>query len=811
MARWSRHTGRRRAKAWPLFAFLALLAAAPLRAQGTAAGDSAAAPDMAAARQPDSAAVLPEPAPAGADSAADLLREDQPGGTVIRYRADVIDYLVDRNIIKLEGRARVAYKDISITADSIDFFTRDQRMEVRSHPVLHDREDAITGDRMVYDFKARRGWIYNGSTAFANGRYWGRRIRQVGERTLNVDYGRFTTCDADTPHFYFWSRRMKIYLDDKMVAEPVAMCFSGVPVLAIPFYFFPLRRDRHSGFLMPRVGSNNYQGMFVKNLAYYQVLGDHADATVAADLYEYVGWQGTVEARWWRLPRFATNAHYSYLEETDPFKRRWSFSFDHNQTLGPRTRLSGSGNFVSDKTYYASYSEDRDTRMAQELRSYLALSHNWTSASASVVADYNQNLITRTASARLPEASLESYGKDFFGKRLQASGRSYLASFLTSDTLARDRHQVWDNQVSLSSGLSVMRYIRLSPSAQLVATWYDRDTAGARNPVRYFYSGGITAGTTLYGLLPAGIGPLRAFRHQFQPSLSYSWAPRIDQGRFYAVGSAAGAYGQQQRLGVSAGNTFAVKFDWHGKTRKADLLTWHAGTGLDLLSHPRRWTALGSSFQVLPGNPLVDCYLSTSYDWRRRMNQSTTLTLGLRRNGTWPGDRRPGAAAPSPAGSAAAADSGSVGTGPAPADTLAAAADSLHPASADSGTVQADSTRAAPAGAPASAAGGLPWSFALSFDQNWQSGQGVTGSGIRGSADLQLTKNWAISYGQYYDIKRHETVSRDYSVRRDLHCWEASFASTKSGVYWSYEFRINLKRIPEIKLNIPKTGQVRYE
>jgi lipopolysaccharide export system protein LptA len=812
MARRPRHTGRRRARAWPLFAFLALLGAAPLPAQGTSGG-GAAAPDTAAAPGPDSAAVPPDSAAAGADSAAagDLLRDDRPDETAVRYRADTIDYQVDRNLIRLVGHARVGYKDISITADSIDFFTRDQQMVVRSHPVLHDREDAITGDRMIYDFKARRGWIYNGSTAFANGRYWGRRIRQVGERTLNVDHGRFTTCDADTPHFYFWSRRMKIYLDDKMVAEPVALCFSGIPVLAIPFYFFPLRRDRHSGFLMPRVGSNNYQGMFVKNLAYYQVLGDQADVTVAADLYEYVGWQGAVEGRWWRLPRFASNAHYTYLEETDPFKRRWSFSFDHNQTLGKRTRLSGSGNFVSDKSYYSSYSEDRDVRMQQELRSYLALNHNWTSASAGVVADYSKNLVTRTASARLPEASFESYGKDLFGKRLQASGRSYLASFLTSDTLARDRHQVWDNQVSLSSGLNVLRHIRLSPSARLVATWYDRDTAGARNPVRYFYSGGVSAGTTLYGLLPVGIGPLLAFRHQFQPSVTYSWAPRIDQGRFHQVGSAVSSYGQQQSMYVSAGNTFAVKFDRRGKTRKADLLTWHAGTGLDLLSRPRRWSALSSNFNVLPGNPLVDCHVSTSYDWRRRMNQYTTLSLGLRRNGAWSGGRSGGAPAVAAADAAAAPDSGAVGAAPAAPGPVPPIADSLAPAP-DTAGLKSDTTWSAPPGPPApSASAGLPWSLALSYDQNWLTGQGVTGSGIRGSADLQLTRNWTVSYGQYYDIKRRETVSRDYSIKRDLHCWEASFASTKSGVYWSYEFRINIKKIPEIKLNIPKTGQVRYE
>ncbi len=773
--------------AWPLLLFAALLA-----------------PAGRAAEPPDTTGRADTLAAAGPEDQAPELPGDDPGQPAVRYRADIIDYLVDRQQIRLEGGVRVGYKDITITADSIDFFTRDQLMVVRARPVLYDRDDAIRGDRMVYDFRARRGWIYNGSTAAANGRYWGSRIRQAGDRTLNVDYGRFTTCDSDTPHFYFWSRRMKIYLGDKMVAEPVALCFAGVPVLVIPYYFFPLRRDRHSGFLMPRVGSNNYQGMFVKNLAYYQVLGDQADVTVAADLYEYVGWQGAVEGRWWRQPRFALNARYSYLEEQDPFKRRWSFSFDHNQALGPRTRLSGSGNFISDRTYYYEYSENRAERMEQELRSYLSLNHSWTSASAGAVADYSRNLASRSETARLPEASLDLYGKDLLGRRLQVSGRSYLAALTSKDTVRTDRHQVWDNQVNLSSGLTVLRYLSLRPNARLVATWHDRDTAGARNPVRYFWAAGASASTTLYGLLPLRAGPLVALRHQLQPSLSYSYAPRIDQGRFYAVGS--GSYGEYRNLGASLGNTFSLKYRRGEQTRKADLLTWNASSGLNLLQRPRRWSPLTSGFNILPGNPYVSCYLNSSYDWYRRMTQHTTLSLGLSRSGTWLAPPR--------------ADSLPAGPRAAPEQTDRPDPDGgrAEEAAPDDAAQVVDSAGSAPSGEgrteaarPAPAAGGLPWLLSLSFDQSWQSGRGVAGSGLRGSVNLDLTRNWRASYSQYYDLKRGETVSRDYSVHRDLHCWEASFTSTKSGAYWSYEFRVNLKKIPEIKLNIPKTGQVRYE
>ena len=799
---------RRTAQAWPLLLFLALAASPGAARAQHSAGDSLRAGAAAAA---DSAAGRDTTAAADTTQQPWDLREDIPGTNVIRYRANIIDYLVDQNLIRLEGKAQVSYGEITINADSIDFFTRDQLMVVRTNPVLHDKDDAISGDRMVYDFKARRGWIYNGSTRFLNGRYWGNRIRQVGERTLNVDYGRFTTCDDDTPHYYFWSRRMKIYLGDKIVAEPVALCFAGVPVLVLPYYFFPLNHDRHSGFMMPRPGSNSAQGVFIKNLAYYQVINDQADATISADYYERAGWQGDFEGRWWHQPFFTFNTHASYLEQQNPFQRRWTASFDYNQTIGTRTTINGSGNFVSDRTYYSTYSESRDTRMDQQLHSYLALNHSWASASANVVLDHTQNLQTRVSSTTLPEATLQLYQKDLFGNALHVSGRSYAASFQSSDSLRTEKHRVWDNQAQLSSGLTLLRYLTVTPGAMLVATWYDRDTTGARNPVRYFYSGGISAGTTLYGLLPLRLGPLVGFRHQLQPSLTYSYAPKIDQGRFYRVGQ-AGNYGQQQSIGASLANTFSMKYRWGGKTYKKDLLTYHASSGLDLLQHPRRWGALSSSATLLPGNGHMDCQVSSSYDWYRRMTQFTSLNVGFHLDGNWLGRFYPdtSTARPAAAGAAHTADSlRSAVRGSAAADSLARAADSSRPV--------ADSLRAAHGRPDSSTAGkqrqpaGLPWNAQLSFTQSWYAGQHIVESGIRGGFSLTLTKNWRVSYGQYYDFKRREIVSRDYSIYRDLHCWEASFSSTSSGVYWSYEFRINLKKIPELKVSIPKTGQVQYQ
>jgi len=741
-------------------------------------------------------------APAADSSAAPPEEWSLPGddGTLeaVRYQGQRIDYLVDRELIMLTGRARVRYKDIRVEGDSIALDTRRQQLTVSQNPVLYDKEDAIYGDRMVYNFRTRRGWIYNGFTKFERGRYWGRRIRQVGERTLNIDYGRYTTCDAENPHYYFWARRMKLYLDDKMVAQPVAICFSGIPVLAVPFWILPLRHDRHSGFLMPRFGSSAYEGVYVKNMAYYQVIDDRSDLTVSGDYLEYIGWRGNLEGRFISANRISTTGNFSYLEDRRQKQRRWSLNADYSQRLGKRTSAAGRADFLSDTRYNTDFSDDLSTRLDRNLRSYLALSHSWSTGGLTAAADHSYNLDQETKSTRLPEVSANLYRMDLPGKLAGVSGSSYFINTGTSRPGYRDKHQGWDNSADISSTVALLRYVSVSPRVSIRATWYDRDTGGRRNALRWLYSGGVSAGTTIYGIMPLGIGPLMGLRHVVQPGLSYSYAPKIEQSRFPSFGS-IGRMGEQKSVGISLGNTFQAKYRKGEKTAKIDLLSVSSSTGYNYLASGKRWSGISNSASVLPGNPLFDLRLSSYYDVYRRQNDYANLDASLRISGAF------GRAGRDEEGKEVRADSTGAGNKP-----EAAAVDSGKAgAAADSAVAAGDSTALKGSGTNAGR-GGLPWSLSCGLSQGWRTGQGVTQSLVRGAIEANVTSNWKVSYSQDYDLRQREMVSQEYTIYRDLHCWEARFSSTKSGVYWFYELRINLKAIPELKLQLPKSGRASY-
>jgi hypothetical protein len=66
------------------------------------------------------------------------------------------------------------------------------------------------------------------------------------------------------------------------------------------------------------------------------------------------------------------------------------------------------------------------------------------------------------------------------------------------------------------------------------------------------------------------------------------------------------------------------------------------------------------------------------------------------------------------------------------------------------------------------------------------------------TAGLNLTRHWRVEYGGRFDLSGKQTVYQEYSVYRDLHCWEARLVRRYSDGDWEYYFRLNIKAHPEI-------------
>ncbi|MFQ6003820.1 MAG: LPS-assembly protein LptD, partial [Candidatus Zixiibacteriota bacterium] len=323
--------------------------------------------------------------------------------TVIDYGAQNMESTVDNRITYLMGDAWIKYRNMTLRAAKITIEWNknlliaegvsdtiwshaenpgDSTMQVvyRGTPEFSEGGDVITGFKMVYNFKTKKARVEKGRTKFEGGFYFGERIKKVGEKILNVRDGYFTTCDLEDPHFHFQSKRMKITLQDKVIAKPVVLYIGKVPVAALPFGIFPNKSGRHSGLIIPRYGESALEGRYLRELGYYFAPSDYWDARFMVDFFEKAGFlfRGDVNYAVRYKLRGALSSSLTRKNFTSGrATRRWDLRIRHRQQLSPTMNLDVNGQFVSDNSFYRDLSSNRQQRLMQQLNSNATISKTW--------------------------------------------------------------------------------------------------------------------------------------------------------------------------------------------------------------------------------------------------------------------------------------------------------------------------------------------------------------------------------------------------------------------------------------------------
>ena len=156
-------------------------------------------------------------------STGDTLAQDTGLDTLIFYGADTTEGTLDRSTVILKSNAWVKYRGMEITAakivieqpkrlmtaeaipDSID--SAGNVMRYKGVPKFSEGGESFTGNKMEYNFDTRRGRVVMGETKMQDGIYYGENIRKIGDNTLYIRSGRFTTCEEKDPHFFFSIKR----------------------------------------------------------------------------------------------------------------------------------------------------------------------------------------------------------------------------------------------------------------------------------------------------------------------------------------------------------------------------------------------------------------------------------------------------------------------------------------------------------------------------------------------------------------------------------------------------------------------------
>ncbi|MBW7891249.1 MAG: LPS-assembly protein LptD [Chitinophagaceae bacterium] len=544
----------------------------------------------------------------------------------VQYEAkDSMVLDVSAKKLYLYGETKVQYKDIDLKAPEIVF---DQETNIVKAKMQLDTAGKVIGqaslvqgdittvsDSLEFNFKTQKGLTHSSYFQQSELYNFAQVVKKVDARTIYAYKGRFTTCNYDTPHFAFRSKKIK-YITQKMaVTGPVGVEFENVPVLPVvlPFGLFPLQQGRHSGFLPPQFTVTDRLGLGLEGLGYYKVISDNFDITTRADIYSYGSWRVNFTPTYRVRYRYNGSLNFSYQNTHQGFKGdadyaknksfhiTWSHRMDSKARPGVNFSASvnaGSSsytkflpsNVIIDQSNGAGGSYSQPQSFANQLSSSISYQKSWIGKpyNLSINLNHNQNNNTSVVNLNLPDINfnvntlypfqpLEMAGS---GKWYYKLGIGYTGSArgMTSfvDTTFTFKQMIdtfqWGAQhnIPISLALPQLGAIQISPgfgfqerwySQRLFRTWNDQTKKVDSTISKGFYTArdismSVSFSTAMYGTLNMKNKDARiqAIRHVMRPQMSVGYKP--DLSKTYYLNTQTDTSGRKRMLSQYDGGVY---------------------------------------------------------------------------------------------------------------------------------------------------------------------------------------------------------------------------------------------------------------
>ncbi len=486
----------------------------------------------------------------------------------------------------LYGNGKVTYDRVELTADVITMNMDSSLVHATGRvdsagvkvglPIFKDGGTPYESDRMSYNFKSKKGFISNVYTQQGDGFIMGGKAKKDSTDIFYSQDGKYTTCDAEHPHFYIQLTRAKVRPKKDVVSGPLYLVVEDVPLpLALPFGYFPFTSSYSSGIIMPTYGDEMERGFYLREGGYYFAISDKMDLRLTGEIYTKGSWGLGGASTYAKRYRYSGNVNFSYLVTKDGekglpgyavgknFRLQWSHRQDPKAR--PNSNFSASVNFATASYERANLNSLYNPILnSQSMRtSSISYSHTFPEIGLTISATTNvaQNVQDSTLSLTLPSLSISLSRKYPFKRKKRAgderwyekislsySGQMSNSIFAKEDkvfdsNLVREWKNGFKHYIPISATFQLFDVINITPSFNYTERWYlkkvnqswdnktnsvVRDTINGFNRV-YNYNFSISANTTLYGFYqPAGFlkkSRIHTIRHVFKPSISFTYAP----------------------------------------------------------------------------------------------------------------------------------------------------------------------------------------------------------------------------------------------------------------------------------------------
>ena len=469
-------------------------------------------------------------------------------------------------------------------------------------PVFKDGNEEFASQTLRYNFETQKGIINDVKTKEGDGFVHSELTKKISPNEFVLRKGKYTTCDADHPHFYLRMTKAKVISNKKIITGPAYLVLEDFPIYfpMIPFGYFPNSTTYTSGVLIPTYGEEQTRGFFLREGGYYWAANEYFDLAVRGDIYSKGSWATKLNSNYRNRYRYNGSFDFSYnlnkyseeplpdARTTKGFSLMWSHSQDAkanpNRTFSANVNLSTSSFDKENSLTVRSYLQTQKSSSISYSKKFENTPFNM-----SVNLRHSQNSIDTTLSLSLPEMTFNMSKVNPFKKKNRVGAVqwyekiSFSYSGNVKNTITAKEKQIldkslvrdWQNGIRHSIPISLpsfnlLKYINLSPSFNYSERWYSnyvnkRFDPNYTNPIsgglpnvivdtvygfrrNYDYSYSLNSSTNIYGMyiMRNPNSRIKAIRHKITPSASFSYTPDFGQKKFRFWDSYIDGNGKEQ-------------------------------------------------------------------------------------------------------------------------------------------------------------------------------------------------------------------------------------------------------------------------
>ena len=382
--------------------------------------------------------------------------------------ADELDYNQETNYV--EARGKVEYQNFrsqeKLYCDKAEYYVDDEAGKFYnvsgSAPFRVDTRPGLLTTTNPFYFQAK----------------WAERLQDK----YILHEGFLTDCVIPNPWWTLKGKLFEIYPRDHAIAYRSWFYLRKMPLFYVPKFYKRLEKHpRHSGILMPSVGTNSLKGQFI-DAGYYWAIGRSYDLTYEGVYFTNVGLQHNAEFRGKVNQNTSFDMSINGLDNTSTNPAisagGYQILMDGKSLLGDGWEARGHLDLLSSFAYRSEFSLSINEAVFTQTHSVAFIDKHWSDFGVNFVVDRDVDFQSATQGdqvevRKLPEA-------DFIVREHQVLGLPLWFSFDSSDGLLHRTETDYQTRQFVERGhfaprmTTSLRFlgIHITPSFALDETFY---------------------------------------------------------------------------------------------------------------------------------------------------------------------------------------------------------------------------------------------------------------------------------------------------------------------------------------------------